>query len=60
MAKLTKDIFAVRPGEIYPSRLKAGEDVEGRLAEIAEQMGALRQSKAPEKHKAHKSAPENK
>lgn len=54
MPKLTKDIFAVRPGEVYPSTIAKGEEVEGRLAEVAKQMGALSE------RKAIKGAPENK
>jgi len=55
MAKLTKAIKAVLPGEIYPTTLEAGTEVEGRVAEIAEAMGALGKST-----KAVKKAPENK
>jgi hypothetical protein len=57
MPKLTKSIKAVPPGEVYPRTFEAGEEVEGRVAEIAEQLGALH--KAPPKTKAMK-PPENK
>jgi len=57
MPKLTKAIHAVPPGEVYPRRFEAGEEVDGRVAEIAEAMGAL--EKAAPKRKAMK-APENK
>lgn len=54
MPKLTKDIFAVREGQIYPETIKKGEVVEGRLEEIARAVGALPATKAI------KAAPENK
>lgn len=57
MPKLTKSIQAVPPGEIYPRTFEAGEDVDGRVAEIAEQLGAL--EKAAPRRKAMK-PPENK
>lgn len=41
MPKLTKEITAVAPGEIYPRLFEAGTDVDGRLAEIAVALGAL-------------------
>ena len=54
MTKLTKDIFAVRPGEIYPEWIKAGEQVPEGLEAAAKDAGALRATKAA------KAAPENK
>lgn len=62
MLKTTKAFDARRPGDIYPSRIDAGEEVDGRLAEIAEQLGALESadSKPARKTKAVKAAPENK
>jgi len=57
MPKLTKSIKAVPPGEVYPRTFEAGEEVEGRLAEVAEQLGAL--EKAAPRRKAMK-PPENK
>lgn len=54
MPKLTKEIYAVRPGNVYPEVIPAGEVVEGRLAEIAEDLGAIAKTKAA------KGAPENK
>lgn len=63
MSKTTKEFQAVRPGNVYPETIPAGEEVEGRLAEIAEQLGALGKRKAktaaPE-NKAVEAAPENK
>ena len=56
MQKVKTPFFAVRPGDVHPSTIKAGEKVDGRLAEIAEQLGAL----APKQTKARKAAPENK
>jgi len=57
MPKLTKAIRAVPPGEVYPRTFEAGEEVEGRVADVAEAMGAL--EKPAPKGKAMK-APENK
>lgn len=63
MPKTTKEFRAVRPGNVYPETIPVGEEVEGRLAEIAEQLGALGKRKAktaaPE-NKAVEAAPENK
>lgn len=55
MPKLTKTIRAVPPGEVYPRTFEAGEEVSGRVAEIAEAMGALEKPK-----RKAMSAPENK
>lgn len=62
MQKTTKAFEAVRPGDVYPSTIAAGEEVEGRLAEIAEQIGALEKpaGKTAPANKAAKRAPENK
>jgi hypothetical protein len=63
MTKTTKAFHAVRPGKIYPETIPAGEDVDGRLAEIAVQLGCLDQEKpkaAPKTKAATKGAPENK
>lgn len=54
MAKLTKRIYAVRPGAIYPEWIEEGEDVSDRLEEIAKELGAVSGKKAL------KGAPENK
>ncbi len=56
MVKLTKDLFAVRPGKIHPEVIPKGEEVDGRLEEIARQVGAVQ---SPQR-KAMKGAPENK
>jgi len=55
MPKLTKTIQAVPPGEVYPRTFEAGEEVDGRLAEIADQLGALEKPK-----RKAMSPPENK
>jgi hypothetical protein len=60
MPKTTKAFQAVRPGNVYPDTIAAGEEVEGRLAEIAEAVGAVEAEKTPRKTKAMKAAPENK
>lgn len=52
--KLQKAIYAVRPGAIYPEWIEAGEEVDGRLQEIAVELGAVRSKKAAA------AAPENK
>ncbi len=57
MPKLTKSIRVVPLGEVYPRTFEAGEEVEGRVAEVAEQLGAF--EKPTPKGKAMK-APENK
>ena len=61
MPKTTKEFRAVRPGNVYPETIAKGEEVEGRLAEIAEQLGALgkRKAKAATENKAVENAPEN-
>lgn len=49
-------------GDIYPSQIEKGEEVEGRLAEIAAALDALEKTErktAPE-NKATKAAPSNK
>lgn len=63
MSRTTRAFNAVAPGEIYPKTIEAGTEVEGRLAEIAAQLGALEveaKPKAAPKTKAIKAAPENK
>jgi len=55
MPKLTKAIRVVPPGEVYPRTFEAGEEVGGRMADVAEQLGALEKPK----RKSMK-APENK
>ena len=56
MVKLNKDLFAVRPGNIHPEVIPKGEEVDGRLEEIAKEVGAV---ESPQR-KAMKGAPENK
>lgn len=46
MPKLTKDIYAVRPGRVYPEVIPAGEDVPETLIEAAKALGALGRNKA--------------
>lgn len=41
MAKVARSFDAVRPGNVYPETIAVGEEVTGRLAEIAAQIGAL-------------------
>lgn len=57
MPKLSKTIRAVPPGEVYPRVFDVGEEVEGRLAEIAEQVGALEK---PAARRKAMTPPENK
>lgn len=70
MAKASREFEAVRPGDVYPSTIQAGEELTGRLAEIAAQIGALEaapvappakvsMAKAPSNRAARK-APETK
>lgn len=70
MAKVSTAFEAVRPGDVYPSTIAVGEEVTGRLAEIAAQLGALEaapvvppakvsMAKAPSNRAARK-APETK
>lgn len=61
MPVTVKAFRAVRPGHVYPETIPAGEDVTGRLAEIAEQVGALEPEPEPETAaKKPRSAPETK
>lgn len=60
MPKLTKDLFAVPDGEIYPVMFKAGEEVTGGVARAAMKRGILEPEKRPMNTKARKAAPENK
>lgn len=53
MAKLTKPIFGVPDGEIYPREIPEGEDCPIGLVGYAESVGAI-------EAKAAKKAPENK
>lgn len=66
MSKATREFDAVRPGDVYPSTVQVGEELTGRLAEIAAQIGALETApsqaslaKAPSNRAARK-APETK
>jgi len=54
MAKLTKRIYAVSPGDVYPDWIEEGTEVSGRLEEIAKDLGAVSGKKSL------KGAPENK
>ncbi len=47
--KLTKPIFAVWPGEIYPREIPAGEDCPAELVDAARELGALGETKARRK-----------
>lgn len=67
MNKIARSFDAVRPGDVYPSTVQVGEEVTGRLAEIAAALGALEPvapvqasiAKAPS-NRAAKRAPETK
>lgn len=59
MTKLSKDLFAVIPGEVYPKLFEAGTECPKELVELAKSIGVLEMKSAPE-NKAIKSAPENK
>jgi hypothetical protein len=41
MAKVAREFQAVRPGNVYPETIAVGEEVTGRLAEIAAALDAL-------------------
>lgn len=58
MAKLTQDLKACPEGAIHPVQYHAGDDVTGRVAEIAEAMGIVEGDKP--KKKFLKKAPETK
>lgn len=45
MAKLTKPIFGVPDGEIYPREIPAGDDCPENLRDYAEGLGALAKGK---------------
>ena len=62
MVRISKAFHAVRPGEVYPTLIAAGEEVDGRLAEIAAQLDAVEKpaAKSAPANKAAKRAPENK
>lgn len=47
MAKVARSFDAVRPGNVYPETIAVGEEVTGRLAEIAAQIGALEAAPVP-------------
>ena len=60
MPKIKTAFKAVPPGEVYPRMYEVGEEVEGEMAELAEQLGALEKKMGrPPKNKATQ-APENK
>ena len=46
MAKLTKPLFGVPNGEIYPREIAAGEDCPPELEAAARDIGALAENKA--------------
>jgi hypothetical protein len=45
--KLTKRIFAARPGEIYPGWIEAGEECPPELLDAAREAGALDGAEEP-------------
>lgn len=62
MTKVSIAFEAVRPGDVYPSTIPVGEEVSGRLAEIAAALGALHAASVtkPPSNRAAKRAPETK
>lgn len=61
MPKVTQTFKMVRPGDVHPTAVEEGEEVTGRVAEVAKHLGCLAPA-APEarKGKAKGAAPENK
>jgi hypothetical protein len=49
MIKLTKDLNIVLPGDVYPTLLEKGAEVDGEVAEVAIAAGC---AKAPKAEKA--------
>jgi hypothetical protein len=49
MAKLTKPIFGVVSGEVYPTELQAGTDCPPELLDAARAFGAVDENKAMKK-----------
>ena len=47
MPKVAREFQAVRPGNVYPETIAVGEEVTGRLAEIAAQLDALEGAAKP-------------
>lgn len=61
MKILTKNIFAVKPGEVYPKNYLEGTECPSELYEIAASLDALGEFKNPSLEKAaHSGAPETK
>lgn len=64
MVKLEKDLFAVKPGEVYPQLYVAGTDCPAELVDIAKEIGVLelgtKSIKSAPENKALKTAPERK
>lgn len=59
MRKLKEDFQVVFPGEVYPRKLNAGDEVPEAVAEIAAACGVLEGSEpAKPARKAHRRAPE--
>lgn len=56
MGIVAKAFHAVRPGNVFPEVIAIGEEVEGRLEQIAREIGAL----VEDAEKAMKAAPSNK
>ncbi|MGR3749585.1 hypothetical protein [Paracoccus sp. (in: a-proteobacteria)] len=63
MAKLTKDLLICKPGDVYPTQLRAGDECPAYALQTADQLKILekvsRKKPVPE-NKALKGAPENK
>lgn len=47
MKTVTKSFKAVRPGDIYPTTVEIGEEIDGRLLEIAEELGCVEKNAKP-------------
>ena len=59
MPKLTKQLFIVPDGEIYPRMFQPGDEVSGNVERAARKRGILETPKPAPRRKAMK-APENK
>jgi len=60
MPKLSEDLFAVPEGALHPRWFRAGEDVQGAVAEAAKAQGKLAQEQKKSPGRKAMRAPENK
>lgn len=58
MAKLIKDLYAVREGKVYPETFEKGSECPTDLEHVALELGYI--EKLPREVKAIRNAPENK